>query len=137
MRVSFRCESNASLVRVRDATISMVSMADPHPPYRGGIPSSHEAALKHHLAPEPRDSQPRDAQTSAPHSPRESDAFLWICLELRSVRKFEASLAGARLPPEYIAAVKAFASQDGVPFAEYVRDTFHDHILVRGAAFRD
>jgi predicted DNA binding CopG/RHH family protein len=41
------------------------------------------------------------------------------------------------MPPEYIAAVKAFASQDGVSFAEYVRDMFHDHILVRGAAFRE
>jgi hypothetical protein len=41
------------------------------------------------------------------------------------------------MAPEYIAAVKALASQDDVSFAEYVRDMFHDHILVRGAAFRE
>jgi predicted DNA binding CopG/RHH family protein len=58
-------------------------------------------------------------------------------LELPGVRKFEARLAGVRMPPEYIAAVKAFASQDCVSFAEYVRDMFHDHVLVRGAAFTD
>jgi hypothetical protein len=41
------------------------------------------------------------------------------------------------MPPEYIAALKAFAFQSGVPLAEYVRDMVHDHILQRGAAFRE
>ena len=43
----------------------------------------------------------------------------------------------ARMPPEYIAALKAFAFQSGVPLAEYVRDMVHDHILQRGAAFQE
>ena len=43
----------------------------------------------------------------------------------------------ARMPPEYIAALKAFAFQSGVPLAEYVRAMVHDHILQRGAAFRE
>ena len=42
-----------------------------------------------------------------------------------------------RMPPEYIAALKAFAFQSGVPLAEYVRGMVHDHILQRGAAFRE
>jgi hypothetical protein len=42
-----------------------------------------------------------------------------------------------RAPPEYIAALKAFAFQDGVSFPEYVRGLFHDHILQRGGAFRE
>jgi len=41
------------------------------------------------------------------------------------------------MPPEYIAALKAFAFQDGVSFAEYVRGMVHDHILERGVAFRE
>jgi len=41
------------------------------------------------------------------------------------------------MPPEYIAALKAFAFQDGVSFAEYVRGMVHDHILERGAVFRE
>ena len=43
----------------------------------------------------------------------------------------------ARMPPEYLAALKAFAFQSNVPLAEYVRDMVHDHILQRGAAFRE
>ena len=42
----------------------------------------------------------------------------------------------ARMPPEYVAALKAFAFQSGVPLAEYVRGMVHDHILQRGAALR-
>jgi hypothetical protein len=34
-------------------------------------------------------------------------------------------------------ALKAFAFQSGVPLAEYVRGMVHDHILQRGAAFRE
>jgi hypothetical protein len=41
------------------------------------------------------------------------------------------------MPPEYLAALKAFAFQSGVPLAEYVRGIVHDHILQRGAAFRE
>ena len=41
------------------------------------------------------------------------------------------------MPPEYIAALKAFAFQSGVSLAEYVRITVHDRILQRGAAFRE
>jgi len=41
------------------------------------------------------------------------------------------------MPPEYLAALKAFAFQSGVPLAEYVRGMVHDHILQRGAAFRE
>ena len=43
----------------------------------------------------------------------------------------------ARMPPEYLAALKAFAFQSNVPLAEYVRGVVHDHILQRGAAFRE
>jgi hypothetical protein len=43
----------------------------------------------------------------------------------------------ARMPPEYLAALKAFAFQSGVPLAEYVRGMIHDHILQRGAALRE
>ena len=39
------------------------------------------------------------------------------------------------MPPSYVAALKAFAFQDDVSFAEYVRDMIHDHILERGASF--
>jgi len=39
------------------------------------------------------------------------------------------------MPPPYVAALKAFAFQDGVSFAEYVRGMIHDHILERGASF--
>ena len=42
-----------------------------------------------------------------------------------------------RMPPEYIAAPKAFAFQSSVPLAEYVRGMVDDHILQRGAAFRE
>jgi hypothetical protein len=42
-----------------------------------------------------------------------------------------------RVPPEYLTALKAFAFQSGVPLAEYVRGMVHDHILQRGAAFRE
>lgn len=42
-----------------------------------------------------------------------------------------------RMPPAYVAALKAFAFQSGVPLAEYVRDMVHDHILERGGAFRE
>jgi hypothetical protein len=41
------------------------------------------------------------------------------------------------MPPEYLAALKAFAFQSGVPLAEYVRGMVHDHILQRGAALRE
>jgi hypothetical protein len=41
------------------------------------------------------------------------------------------------MPPEYLAALKAFAFQSGVPLAEYVRGMVHDHILERGAASRE
>jgi hypothetical protein len=44
---------------------------------------------------------------------------------------------GARMPPEYLAALKAFAFQSGVPLAAYVRGMVRDHILQRGAAFRE
>jgi len=40
------------------------------------------------------------------------------------------------MPPEYIAALKAFAYQEGVPVSEYVRETVHDHILQKGARLR-
>jgi hypothetical protein len=40
-------------------------------------------------------------------------------------------------PPEYIAALKAFAYQEGVPVSEYVREMVHDHILQREARFRE
>ncbi len=33
--------------------------------------------------------------------------------------------------------MKAFAYQEGVPVSEYVRDMVRDHILERGAAFRE
>jgi hypothetical protein len=56
---------------------------------------------------------------------------------LPGVRKFEARLAGVRMPPEYIAALKGFAFLDGVPLAEYVRGMAHDEILKRGASFRE
>jgi hypothetical protein len=41
------------------------------------------------------------------------------------------------MPPEYLAALNAFALQSGVPLAEYVRGMVHDHILQSGAAFRE
>jgi hypothetical protein len=50
-------------------------------------------------------------------------------------RMFGAKL-WVRMPPEYVAALKAFAFQSDVPLAEYVRDMVHDHILERGAALR-
>jgi hypothetical protein len=40
------------------------------------------------------------------------------------------------MPAEYIAALKAFAYQEGIPVSEYVREMVHDHILQRGARFR-
>jgi hypothetical protein len=43
----------------------------------------------------------------------------------------------ARMPPEYLAGLKAFALQSGVPLAEYVRSMVHDHILQSGAAPRE
>jgi hypothetical protein len=43
----------------------------------------------------------------------------------------------ARMPPEFIAAVKAFAFQFGVPLVRYVRDMICDQVLQRGAAFRE
>ena len=55
---------------------------------------------------------------------------------LGRARMFGARL-WARMPPEYLAALKAFAFQSGVPLAEYVRGMVHDHILQRGAAFRE
>jgi hypothetical protein len=41
------------------------------------------------------------------------------------------------MPPEYVTALKAFAFQSGVSLAEYVRIIVHDHILERGATFRE
>jgi len=41
------------------------------------------------------------------------------------------------MPPEYLAALKAFAFQSGVPLAEYVRGMVHDHILERGAGLQE
>jgi len=41
------------------------------------------------------------------------------------------------MPPEYIAALKAFAFIDGVSLAEFVRSMAHDEILKRGASFRE
>jgi hypothetical protein len=41
-----------------------------------------------------------------------------------------------RMPPEYMAALKLFAFQDGVSLLEYVRELFHDHILQRGGRFQ-
>ena len=55
---------------------------------------------------------------------------------LGRARMFGARL-WARMPPEYLAALKAFAFQSGVPLAEYVRGMVHDHILQGGAAFRE
>ena len=52
------------------------------------------------------------------------------------VRMFGARL-WARMPPEYLVALKAFAFQSGVPLAEYVRGMVHDHILERGAGLRE
>jgi len=43
----------------------------------------------------------------------------------------------ARMPPEYLMALRAFAFQSGVPLAEYVRGMVHDHILERGAGLRE
>ena len=43
----------------------------------------------------------------------------------------------ARMPPEYLAALKAFAFQSGVPLVQYVRRMVHDHILERGAGLRE
>jgi len=42
-----------------------------------------------------------------------------------------------RMPPEYIAALRGFAYQEGVPVSEYVREMVHDHILQRGGRFRE
>jgi hypothetical protein len=55
---------------------------------------------------------------------------------LGRVRMFGARL-WARMPSEYLMALKAFAFQSGVPLAEYVRGMVHDHILERGAGFRE
>ena len=52
------------------------------------------------------------------------------------VRMFGARL-WARMPPEYLIALRAFAFQSGVPLAEYVRGMVHDHILERGAGLRE
>jgi hypothetical protein len=42
-----------------------------------------------------------------------------------------------RTPPEYVAALKAFALLDCVPLAKCVRGMAHDEILKRGASFRE
>jgi len=55
---------------------------------------------------------------------------------LGRARMFGAKL-WVRMPPAYVAALKVFAFQSGVPLAEYVRDIVHDHILERGGAFRE
>ena len=55
---------------------------------------------------------------------------------LGRARMFGARL-WARMPPQYLTALKAFALQSDVPLAEYVRGMVHDHILQRGAAFRE
>jgi hypothetical protein len=55
---------------------------------------------------------------------------------LGRARMFGARL-WARMPPEYLAALRALALQSDVPLAEYVRGIVHDHILQRGAAFRE
>jgi hypothetical protein len=56
----------------------------------------------------------------------------------RAGRKTSAwNMLKVRVPPEYLAALKAFAFQSGAPLAEYVRGMVHDHILQRGAAFRE
>jgi hypothetical protein len=55
---------------------------------------------------------------------------------LGRARMFGARL-WARMPSEYLAALKAFALQSGVPLAEYVRGMEHDYILQRGAALRE
>ena len=52
------------------------------------------------------------------------------------VRMFGARL-WARMPPEYLITLRAFAFQSGVPLAEYVRGMVHDHILERGAGLRE
>ena len=57
-----------------------------------------------------------------------------FCSVLGRVRMFGARL-WARMPPEYVAALKAFALQSDVPLAEYVRGMVHGHVLQRGAAF--
>jgi len=41
------------------------------------------------------------------------------------------------MPPEYIAALKAFAFQGDVSLAEYVRGMAYDEILKKGASFRE
>ena len=41
------------------------------------------------------------------------------------------------MPPEYIAALKVFAFHSGVSVPDYVRGLVHDHILQKGAAFRE
>ena len=57
-------------------------------------------------------------------------------LALGRARMFGARLR-ARVPPEYLAALKAFAFQSGVPLAEYIRGIVRDHILERGAGLRE
>jgi hypothetical protein len=41
------------------------------------------------------------------------------------------------MPPEHIVALNAFAFQLGVLLTDYLRGMVHDHILQRGAAFRE
>jgi len=41
------------------------------------------------------------------------------------------------MPSEYVAALKVFAHEDGVPVSEYVREMVREHILQRGARFRE
>jgi hypothetical protein len=43
----------------------------------------------------------------------------------------------ARMLPQYLAALKAFASQSGVPLAEYVHGRVYDHSFERGAGLRE
>jgi len=43
----------------------------------------------------------------------------------------------ARMRPERITALKAFASKSGIPGAECVRQMVREHILQRGARFRE
>jgi len=41
------------------------------------------------------------------------------------------------MPPGYMAALKVFAHEDGVPVSEYVREMVREHILQRGARFME
>ena len=45
--------------------------------------------------------------------------------------------AGRRVGQLHVAALRVFAFQSDVPLTEYVRNMVHDHILQRGAAFRE